>query len=401
MVSSRFSGAPPEPVVTAQVDPVPSVAGATATPLAERERPPARVSAPWTWARRNLFGSWISTAITLVLGYLIVRWSVAFIGWAFVNAVWSVSYNAQGAPDPTACQNAKGVGACWAVIEDRYRFILFGRYPYQQQWRPAICIALFITLYVISGLRCFWRRELLLIWLVTLAAIGVLMWGGVFGLPYVPQDNWGGLPITLILATFGLAFAFPLAILVALGRRSTRLPAVKIICILYVELIRGVPLVSLLFMASVMFPLFLPEGINIDKLLRAQIAIILFAGAYLAEVVRGGLQALPKGQYEAADALGMSYWQKARLIVLPQALRLVIPPLVNTFIGLFKDTSLVLIIGIFDLLTSGKIALSEPAWQSSSTEVYLVLAVIYFAFCFAMSRYSRGLEREFSGGRRI
>jgi general L-amino acid transport system permease protein len=149
-----------------------------------------------------------------------------------------------------------------------------------------------------------------------------------------------------------------------------------------------------------MFPLFMPAGVNIDKLLRAQIAIILFAGAYLAEVVRGGLQALPKGQYEAADALGMSYWQKTGLIVLPQALRLVIPPLVNTFIGFFKDTSLVLIIGIFDLLTSGKVALSEPAWQSFSTEVYVVLALIYFVFCFAMSKYSRGLEREFGRGRR-
>jgi general L-amino acid transport system permease protein len=169
---------------------------------------------------------------------------------------------------------------------------------------------------------------------------------------------------------------------------------VKLLCILYVELIRGVPLISLLFMASVMFPLFMPEGVNIDKLLRAQIAIILFAAAYLAEVVRGGLQSLPKGQYEAADALGLTYWQKTGKIVLPQALRMVIPPLVNTFIGFFKDTSLVLIIGIFDLLTSGKVALSEPVWQSFSTEVYIALAVIYFAFCFAMSKYSRGLERE-------
>jgi len=199
--------------------------------------------------------------------------------------------------------------------------------------------------------------------------------------------------VTLILATFGLAFGFPLGIVVALGRRSN-LPAIRIVCVLYVELIRGVPLVSLLFMASVMFPLFLPEGINIDKLLRAQTAIILFAGAYLAEVVRGGLQALPKGQYEAADALGLSYWRKTGLIVLPQALRLVIPPLVNTFIGFFKDTSLVLIIGIFDLLTAAKTSVVEPAWQGFSLEVYVVVGTIYFVFCFAMSRYSQGLEAE-------
>jgi general L-amino acid transport system permease protein len=219
------------------------------------------------------------------------------------------------------------------------------------------------------------------------------MWGGVLGLSFVPQERWGGLAVTLILATFGLAFGFPLGVLVALGRRS-HLPAIKAICVMYVELIRGVPLVSLLFMASVMLPLFLPDGINIDKLLRAQIAIILFAGAYLAEVVRGGLQALPKGQAEGADALGLSYWQKTGLIVLPQALRLVIPPLVNTFIGFFKDTSLVLIIGIFDLLTAGKTAIIEPAWQGFSLEVYIVVGLIYFAFCFAMSRYSQRLEVE-------
>jgi general L-amino acid transport system permease protein len=228
----------------------------------------------------------------------------------------------------------------------------------------------------------------------------VLMWGGILGMPYVAQDQWGGLPITLILATFGLAFAFPLAVMVALGRRSTGMPAVKLICVVYVELIRGVPLISLLFMASVLFPLFLPEGIDIDKLLRAQVAIILFAAAYLAEVVRAGLQALPKGQGEAADALGLSYGKKTLLIVLPQALKLVIPPLVNTFIGFFKDTSLVLIIGIFDLLKSGLTAVADPNWQSFGTEVYILLAVIYFAFCFAMSKYSRSLERSLDRGHR-
>jgi len=348
----------------------------------------------------NLFGSWWSTAVTLALGYLILKALVGFVEWGLLNAVWTVPMGANNAPDSKACRALEGTGACWAVITDKYRFMLFGRYPFDQQWRPAICIALFIGLFFVSSRRSFWRKELAAIWVATLTVIGVLMWGGVLGMPYVAQDVWGGLPITLILATFGLAFAFPLSILVALGRRSTGLPAVRILCVLYVELIRGVPLISLLFMASVMFPLFMPEGFNIDKLLRAQIAIILFAAAYLAEVVRGGLQALPRGQYEAADALGLSYWQKTGLIILPQALRLVIPPLVNTFIGFFKDTSLVLIIGIFDLLTAGKLALNEPAWQGFAPEVYAVLALIYFAFCFAMSRYSRGLEEEFSRGQR-
>jgi general L-amino acid transport system permease protein len=290
------------------------------------------------------------------------------------------------------------VGACWALIPEKYRFILFGFYPYDQQWRPAIVVVLFLAMFAASANRRFWRIELAYLWVAALIAIGVLMWGGVLGLPHVPQDQWGGLPITLILATFGLTLAFPLAILVALGRRSTGLPAVKLVCVLYVELIRGVPLVTLLFMASVMFPLFLPQGMEIDKLLRAQIAIILFAAAYLAEVVRAGLQALPKGQAEAADALGLSYGKKTLLIILPQALKLVIPPLVNTFIGFFKDTSLVLIIGRFDLLKTGLTAVADPNWQAYGTEVDIVLAVIYFAFCFAMSKYSRNLERSLNRG---
>jgi general L-amino acid transport system permease protein len=367
---------------------------AARVPEAVPRRPPVLTTGPVAWMRANLFSGWISTAVTLALAYLLVRWAVGFVDWAFVNAIWSVPGN-----QTQACRDIKGSGACWAVITEKHRFILFGTYPFEEQWRPAIACVIFVALYIVSAMRRFWRWELALIWVAALTAIGVLMWGGVLGMRYVPQERWGGLPITLILSTFGLAFAFPLAILVALGRRS-KLPAIKVLCILYVELIRGVPLISLLFMASVMFPLFLPEGMNIDKLLRAQVAIILFAGAYLAEVVRGGLQALPRGQYEAADALGLSYWKKTGLIVLPQALRLVIPPLVNTFIGFFKDTSLVLIIGIFDLLTAGKTAIVEPAWQGFGVEVYVFIGAIYFIFCFAMSKYSQNLEAELNRHRR-
>ncbi len=376
---------------------------ATATaehiPAKAREQAKAATIGPWAWARANLFGSVWSTAVTLALGYIILRILFSLAEWGVINAIWTVPYGPTGIADTAVCQNLKGVGACWAVLTDKYRLILFGRYPYDEQWRPAIVVLLFIGLYVISGMRRCWRKELVLVWIATLTGVGILMWGGIFGLTEVTEDNWGGLPITLILATFGAAFSFPLAILIALGRRSTRLPAVKMLCVLYVELIRGVPLIAVLFMASVMFPLFMPAGLNVDKLLRAQIAFILFAGAYLAEVIRGGLQALPKGQAEAADALGLSYWKKTGFIILPQALRLVIPPLVNTFIGFFKDTSLVLIIGLFDLLTMGKVALSDPPWQSFSTEVYLGLAVIYIAFCFAMSKYSRSLERQLSRSR--
>lgn len=375
-----------------------SIAVATQATQA-RERPPAGTTGPVGWLRANLFGTWLSTTVTLLLGWLVLRWAWGLIDWGVVNAVWSVPQTAQGGPDPARCRALQGAGACWAVIGDKARFILFGQYPYAQQWRPGLCVLLFIALYAVSANRRFWRRELGYVWVAVLAAILALMWGGFAGLAFVPNDQWGGLPITLLLSTFGLALAFPLAVLVALGRRSRELPVVRLLCVLYVELIRGVPLISLLFMASVMFPLFMPEGMNPDKLLRAQVAFILFAAAYLAEVVRGGLQALPKGQTEAADALGLSYWAKVRLVVLPQALRLVIPPLVNTFIGFFKDTSLVLIIGLTDLLTAGKVALADPVWSGFAREVYLFLAVIYFAFCFAMSRYSRGLETHLASAR--
>jgi general L-amino acid transport system permease protein len=358
-----------------------------------RSRTSSVQSRAWRWLRANLFSSIASSLTTLVLAALLVKALVALVQWGILDAVWRVPTG-----DSSACRAARGLGACWAVIPEKYRFILFGTFPFDQQWRPAAAILVFIGLFVLSTRRSLWRRELIYLWVAALVAIGVLMWGGVLGMPFVPQERWGGLPVTLILATFGLALGFPLGILVALGRRS-KLPAIRSLSVLYVELIRGVPLVSLLFMASVMFPLFMPEGFNIDKLLRAQIAIILFAGAYLAEVVRGGLQAVPKGQEEAADALGLSYWRKNRLIILPQAIRHVIPPLVNTFIAFFKDTSLVLIIGIFDLLTTAKTAIIDPAWQQFSVEVYVFVAVIYFAFCFAMSRYSRGLETTTGQGK--
>jgi len=342
------------------------------------------------WARAHLFNTWVNGAITLLAIYFLGKLAYDFVSWGIVNAIWWVPNN-----DTTVCREAKGVGACWAFVTEKWRFILFATYPFEEQWRPALACLIFIALYVVSAMRRFWNARLIYVWLAGLLAIGVLLWGGMFGLRYVENERWGGLVVTLLLATFGIAFAFPVAILAALGRRSD-MPAIRAICVGYIELIRGVPLVSLLFMASVMFPLFLPQGFTIDKLLRAQVAIILFAGAYLAEVIRGGLQAIPKGQYEAADALGLRYWQKTRLIILPQALRLVIPPMVNTFIGLFKDTSLVVIIGLFDLLNAVKIGLQEPAWRGFSVEAYISVSVLYFAFCYAMSKYSQNVEAEFA-----
>jgi general L-amino acid transport system permease protein len=344
------------------------------------------------WLRRNLFSSWPNTLLTLLVLYCAWKWVPPFVDWAFLDAVWS--------GDSKACRAAKGEGACWAFIGEKHRFILFGTYPFDEHWRPALGILIMLALYTVSALRRFWRPRLALIWIAGLALVGVLMWGGVFGLRYVENERWGGLLLTLLLATFGLAFAFPVSILLALGRRSA-LPVVKGFCVGYIELIRGVPLISLLFMASVMLPLFLPEGVSIDKLLRAQIAMIMFAAAYLAEVVRGGLQAIPRGQYEAADALSLPYWRKTGLVILPQALRISIPPLVNTFIAFFKDTSLVVIIGLFDLLTSIKVSLQEPAWSGFGIEAYVFASVVYFAFCFTMSRYSQRLERDLETGARL
>jgi general L-amino acid transport system permease protein len=342
----------------------------------------------FVWLRTNLFASIPSSVISVLLIFVLAKALISFLQWGFWNAIWILPSDQTG-----PCRAIRGIGACWAVVPEKYRFILFGTYPFDQQWRPALATLIFIALFFVSSRRSWWRRELVLVWAGALVLIGLLMWGGIFGLSYVSQDRWGGLPVTLILATFGLAFGFPLGIVVALGRRS-KLPAIRSICVLYVELIRGVPLISLLFMASVMFPLFMPDGVNIDKLLRAQIAFILYAGAYLAEVIRGGLQAVPRGQHDAADALGLSYWKKNGLIILPQAIRHVIPPLVNTFIAFFKDTSLVLIIGIFDLLTTAKTSIIDPAWQSFSVEVYVFVGLIYFVFCYAMSRYSRQLEAQ-------
>ena len=387
-------------LVTTNIDPVPAIAGQAAVVATNRVRPNAAHHGPVAWVR----------AKPVRLGGVVHRdHHLCHPDRPRGDPVLRLGHPARGMVGagrrqwPTGHHRLPGRPRRRCLLGRDQREIplhpVRPRYPFELQWRPGIVNLLFIGLYAISAWRRFWRKELLLIWVGTLTLIGVLMWGGVAGLTYVPQDQWGGLPLTLILATFGLAFAFPLAVAVALGRRSRHLPAVRALCVLYVELIRGVPLITLLFMASVMFPLFLPDGVNIDKLLRAQVAIILFAGAYLAEVVRGGLQALPKGQYEAADALGLSYWKKTGLIVLPQALRLVIPPLVNTFIGFFKDTSLVLIIGLFDLLSAGKVAISEPAWAAYSTEVYLALAAVYFVFCYTMARYSRGLEHEFARSR--
>ena len=275
---------------------------------------------------------------------------------------------------------------------------MFGFYPYTQQWRPAIAVVVLVGLLVYSQFRPNWKKRLIYIWLAGLVGMGVLMRGGIFGLTPVESTKWGGLPLTLLLAVFGLTAAYPLGIVLALGRQS-RMPAIKSLCVVYIELIRGVPLISLLFMSSVVFPLFLPEGVTVNKILRAQAAIILFTAAYIAEVVRGGLQGMSRGQYEAAESLGLKYHQTMRLIILPQALKIVIPPSVSILISAFKDTSLVVIIALYDLLKTTQSVLGDPRWMGYSAEAYIFLALIYFICCFYMSNFSRKLERILDTGR--
>jgi len=353
------------------------------------ERPRPVTAGLLAWLRANLFNSIPNTILTIAALYLLAVTIPPVIRWTVVDAIWQ-------ADTGRACHIG---GACWAFIGEKGRFILFGRFPYEEHWRPLFVVLIFIAMILASCDRRLWGRRLAILWLAGIATVGLLMRGGILGMAYVETELWNGLPLTLILSVVGMVFAFPLAILLALGRRS-RLPAVRAICVGYIELVRGVPAITLLFMASVMLPLFLPTGMTIDKLLRAQVAIIVFAAAYLAEIIRGGLQAIPRGQYEAADSLGLGYWRRTRLIVLPQALAMVIPPLVNNFIGSFKNTSLVTIIGLFDLLGAANAALTDANWQGFYIEAYVFTAAIYFTFCFFMSRYSLMLEREFNKGRR-
>jgi general L-amino acid transport system permease protein len=308
------------------------------------------------------------------------------IDWLLLKAVFRA--------DAAACQAANHAGACWGVVAEKYRFIIFGRYPFDEQWRPLVATLLLCTLLLVSCIRRCWNRWLLVLWPMLLMAFFLLMYGNVLGLSQVETDRWGGLPLTLLLATLSIALAFPLAVLVALGRRSS-LPVIRSSCIVYVELVRGVPLISVLFMASFLFPLFMPQGSNINVLIRVLLGITLFAAAYMAEVIRGGLQAVPKSQIEAAATLGLSYWQTQRQIVLPQALAMVVPGLMNNFISIFKDTSLVTIVSLYELTGSLGLALNSDAdWRPFKLEGYLFIALIYFAFCFAMSRYSLRVEKQ-------
>jgi general L-amino acid transport system permease protein len=372
------------------------------TEMALAQPAPSSVRGPMAWVRKNLIGS-VGDAIMTIIGLaLVIMILPQVVNWALINAVWT-------GPDRTVCATvAQGgiqpdgwSGACWAFVNAKFGQFMFGTYPVEERWRPILVAILFVALLVPMLLPRVPRKGLnaILLFLALPIVAFFLLLGGVFGLPPVETSRWGGLLVTLSLAFVGIAVSLPLGTVLALGRRS-KMPIIKMLCVIFIEAVRGIPLITVLFFVSVMLPLFLPAGVTFDKYLRALIGFSLFAAAYMAEVVRGGLQAIPKGQYEGADSLGLGYWQKMNLIVLPQALKLVIPGIVNTFIGMLKDTSLVIIISMFDLLGVVKQNFSDANWATPQTarSGLIFAALIFWLLCFGMSRYSMYTERRLDTG---
>ncbi len=428
-----------------------ATASVPATPAGSAPvRPPRSEIGAFGWLRHNLFSSWGNTLLTLVGFYITWKLLEGVVSWGIINAVWV-------GDDGKVCQ-VEGSGACWAFIWAKLSQFIYGRYPEEERWRVDLAYALALAglvplmapripgkawsagfTFLIFPVVAFWlltgstpnaspgildavgfaagaaglalllfgrpslrlTAVLCLVVAVPLLARWVFSTSGLVRLPIVPTELWGGLLVTLVVASVGITGSFPVGIALALGRRS-KMPFVRWASVGFIEFVRGVPLITVLFMSSVMLPLFLPAGVSFDKLLRALVGVALFAGAYMAETIRGGLQAIPRGQFEAAEALGLSYPKRMALIILPQALKLVIPGIVSSFVSLFKDTSLVLIIGVFDLLGIVQLNLTDAKWfANSTTSTGLVFAgLVFWVFCFGMSRYSQMIERRLAIGDR-
>jgi len=336
------------------------------------------------WIRENLFSTPLNVALTL-LGFMILFWIIPpFVKWAYINANFAGSTR----------EDCISGGACWVFIRMKIDMFMYGFYPSELRWRVNTIYVLFFAL--MASFK-YLKSPLVKIALAHLYFIVgfFLVHGGYFGMPAVPTDKWGGLMLTIMVAAVGIVAAFPLGVILALGRAS-HLPIIKSISVTYIEFIRGVPLITILFMSSIILPLFFPEGMTFDKLLRALIGIAMFESAYIAENIRGGLQSIPKGQYEAADAIGLSYWQKMFLVILPQALKVAIPNLVGVSIALFQDTTLVLIIGLFDLLAMVRLSAADSYWLGYETEGYVFVTFIFWFFCYSMSNFSQKLEKRFN-----
>ncbi|MEQ8357690.1 MAG: amino acid ABC transporter permease [Kiloniellaceae bacterium] len=351
--------------------------------------PPMATSGPIVWMKQNLFGSPLNIVLTLVTAYLLYMIVPGVLNWAIFDAVINAGSREE-------CK-AIGDGACWALPAVRFDQFLYGFYPDHLQWR----INLLAVLFLLALVPVLWdnapyRRQWFIYSLIFPVIMYFLLVGGL-GLEPVETTKIGGFTLNVVIGVTGIVASLPLGILLALGRRS-HMPIVRTLCVMFIEFIRGVPLITLLFVASTMLNYFLPPGTTFDLILRVLIMVTIFSSAYIAEVVRGGLQAIPKGQVEAADAMGLSYWQSMRLVVLPQALKISIPGIVNTFVGLFKDTTLVVIIGLTDVLGVGRAALSDAKWQGLPEEVYVFTAILFFVCCFSMARYSIYLEKKLHTG---
>lgn len=330
--------------------------------------------------------NFVMTLFWVVVLYLVIP---PLVKWAVIDAVFI-------ADDGSQCSRT---GACWAFIHARFDDFMFGRYPDTERWR--VIVGLLVPFMVISSGALFKKYQTLAFFagvLIFPISVYFFFHGGHFGLEVVETRVWGGFALTLVIATTSIASALPIGVILALGRRS-EMPIVSLLCTAFIETARSVPMITVLFVASIMFPFFVPEGVEVDKLLRTIIAVALFAGAYMAEVIRGGLQALPKGQAEAAAAMGHGYWQSMGLVVLPQALTISIPAIVNLFIGFFKDTTLVLVIGLFDLMNMVVTTTSDPKWFGYAIEGYLFVAFVFFVCCFSMGQYARRLEKRQSNKR--
>jgi general L-amino acid transport system permease protein len=341
------------------------------------------------WLRRNLFSSPLNSLMTIVALYLLYLILPPLIDWAFISANWGPGTSRAACTKP---------GACWTMIRARFGLLMYGFYPAEQRWRVDLTFIIqFSAMAALLIERVPYKRYSAIFLFAAYPVIAFALLYGGLGLPRVETSRWGGLMLTLVISSTGIVASLPIGVLLALGRRSA-LPVMRMLCIAFIEFVRGVPLISLLFMASQMFPLFMPEGVNFDKLLRAIVAITLFSAAYIAEVIRGGLQAIPKGQFEGAKSLGLNYWKMNAFIILPQALRISIPGIVNSFIGLFMDTTLVLIVGQIELLGMAQSSARDPNWLGTIYTALAFVSVVYFGFCFSMSRYSQFLERKLHRG---